>query len=277
MSTLFVSPCAGLGWFPHLPPEIGAVMYPQDALQVCEYYDRLILFNGMLDRWYFETPFLMHPRAAVYIWDPMCDTANAPSEELLDFLTQYYKVFTFDRADADAYGLQYAGPVYWPQELPEAAQAADLLFLGQDKDRLQQLRDTRQTVKNGKLKPSFHVVAHGIAAEKATDWYLGPDHMTYEAYLARLAGANAVLEIIQDGQSGCSQRAMEALFYGRKLVTNNAAVTQEAFYCPENVFILGQDKNLAAWLKRACLPVEDAVRDLYRADNWADRIFEEGT
>ena len=68
---------------------------------------------------------------------------------------------------------------------------------------------------------------------------------------------------------------MEAVWFQKKLITNNPDVIHYDFYCPENVFILGQDKlsTLNAFIDAPyrSLPIE--VAQNYTAEAWLDRML----
>ncbi|QIC76833.1 hypothetical protein FSC17_10625 [Acinetobacter indicus] len=50
---------------------------------------------------------------------------------------------------------------------------------------------------------------------------------------------------MQDGQSGMTLRPVEALFYNRKLLTNNQSVINEPFYHADNILVVKDIDSLS--------------------------------
>jgi hypothetical protein len=123
-----------------------------------------------------------------------------------------------------------------------------------------------------KVAEASQAVADG--AEEAPGWRVGGQRMPYMAYLREMvAPCSAIVDIVRPWQDGFTQRVMEALFYEKKLVTNNPAVREAPFYRPENVFLIGTDADLVGFLHTHMTKLPQDVTDYYRFDNFCDRIF----
>lgn len=61
--------------------------------------------------------------------------------------------------------------------------------------------------------------------------------LSYQNTLKELRSTNCILEIVQEGQTGISWRAMEALVFNKKLLTNNKKMKEFKFYNPEYIQI----------------------------------------
>ena len=70
-------------------------------------------------------------------------------------------------------------------------------------------------------------------------------------------------EIVQPGQGGLTIRTLEALFYNKKLITNNESITEYDFYNADNIFIYKeQDCNIDAlksFLKKNNVIIEQNI------------------
>ena len=100
-------------------------------------------------------------------------------------------------------------------------------------------------------------------------------NIPYEEVQRRISKTNAILEINQAGQIGITLRAMEALFFRKKLITNNAHIIQEDFYNPNNVFIIGKDDMslLKDFLSQPYDTAADSFRNKHTIDAWFSNFF----
>ena len=74
--------------------------------------------------------------------------------------------------------------------------------------------------------------------------------LSYPDYLKKAASSSIILEIMRPGHAGLSLRPLEALFFRKKLITDNPAIRNSEVYHPDNIFILGEDTDLGAFLRR---------------------------
>ena len=93
----------------------------------------------------------------------------------------------------------------------------------------------------------------------------------------RIRRAKAILEVNQKGQVGCTLRALEALFFRKKLITTNLNIQKEDFYNPENIFIYGKDdiRNLHKFVEKPYDEQSDLFRDKRTIDAWFLKFFSE--
>ncbi len=75
--------------------------------------------------------------------------------------------------------------------------------------------------------------------------------------------------------AGLSLRAMEALFFGKKLISNNLEILESDFYNPANIYVLDHDaRSLREFVDCPLEPVDPAIRDRYLLSNWLKRFDE---
>ena len=86
------------------------------------------------------------------------------------------------------------------------------------------------------------------------------------------------MEINKEGQSGLTLRALEALFYKKKLITNNISIMNEMVYNKKNIYIIGVDNNKSVkeFLSEPYFILEnyDDLVSYYSFDSWIKRIYE---
>ena len=99
--------------------------------------------------------------------------------------------------------------------------------------------------------------------------------MEYSEVISHIRKSKAIVEIVQDGQNGLTARALEAMFFETKLITNNKEIRSFNFYDDNNIFIIGEDDNdkLDAFLHTSFRPVEKKALYQYDANGWINNFM----
>ncbi len=101
--------------------------------------------------------------------------------------------------------------------------------------------------------------------------------LSYEENINKVRRSGVVLEINRPGQVGITLRAIEALFFGKKLITTNRDIIHCDFYSSGNIFIWGED-DLSGLSEFLSSPFNDEVKpmiDNYTADYMIERIVKD--
>nr|MCR4860735.1 hypothetical protein [Bacteroidales bacterium] len=99
--------------------------------------------------------------------------------------------------------------------------------------------------------------------------------LPYRAVIDMVKDADILLDIYTDPEAGLSLRPMEAMFFGKKLITNNLGILSADFYSPANIYVLGHDgRSLREFVACPSVLVPPAVRDRYLLSNWLKRFDE---
>ncbi|MFO6297076.1 hypothetical protein [Rahnella selenatireducens] len=67
------------------------------------------------------------------------------------------------------------------------------------------------------------------------------EKLTYKQNIEKIKHSNIILEMNKPGQTGLTLRALEAMAFNKKLITNNASIKNHNFYHPGRIFIWGED------------------------------------
>lgn len=139
--------------------------------------------------------------------------------------------WTFDKNDAKKYNMKY-NPQFYTKDikLETNSQEFDILFLGRAKNRKNEIIALKNKLEQQNLKCKFII----IEDEK--------DYIEYEKYLDLISKSKCILDYNEKGQVGLTLRPMEALFFNKKLITNNSDIKNYDFYNPKNIFILEENK-----------------------------------
>ena len=194
----------------------------------------------------------------IYYCNPVSTTFRHPAEELQAIRALGYRLTSFDPCEAERYGMECTGQYFrYPARRTDEI-SSDCFFCGLPKDRAGLLHDLRTRLESEGMRCDF--VIPRTPSEK----------LTYPRYLDRLARTRCVIDICQGGQTGLTRRPLEALFYDKKLLTNNPQIAAYDFYRPQNVFILGKDSTdrLRAFIESPIAEVPEPVRAAYDVNGW---------
>ena len=146
------------------------------------------------------------------------------------------------------------------------------MFVGRDKGRGKYLQFLQQEFKKQGLDSHFFISKNLEWYEKlfkATDNYL-----PYQTVLDLIGASRAILDIVQEGQTGLTLRPLEALFLNRKLITNNQDIENYDFYDKQNIFILGKDdlSKIAPFIHSPMKHIPQEVKNYYNFSEWLKRF-----
>ena len=196
----------------------------------------------------------------MYYWNVL----NEEYKKILDD-KNIDEFWTFDKQDAKRYGLKYNPQFYTKAiNLKKNDIEKDLVFLGRAKNR-----------KNDLLKLQVQLEDKGIISEFVIS-EKEKDIMPYDKYLTLISKSRCILDYNDEGQTGLTLRPMEALFFKKKLITNNKDIINYDFYNPNNIFVLGLDNidDIKEFIEKEYEEIDEKIIDYYDFEQWLKR-FEE--
>ena len=204
-----------------------------------------------------------------WYWNPILTKGIKPfqiSDEKCD-------KWSFDENDCKKFNLKQNTSFYFDNiTLPINEIINDVVFLGVDKGRRNDLNSIEKEFISLGLKTKFHIVDDNWNDKNYTG---DKTPISYEKYLEMLSRSKAILDFVQVGQSGLTLRPFESIFLNKKLITNDTELIKQDFYNPENVFILGYNsiENLKKFIDSPFIPVKEDIKNKYDVINWLDRFF----
>jgi len=123
------------------------------------------------------------------------------------------------------------------------------------------------------LKPYIHIAPKTKQEYKKNKLY--QRSISYQKILQLIEKSDSILDLLSNPEDGLSLRAMESLFFGKKLITNSLRIAEYDFYKSENIFIIGKDdiEHLPDFLKTPYNQNNQEIIDYYDFDNWVKRFF----
>ena len=177
-----------------------------------------------------------------------------------------FQVYTFDPDDVAEYDLKYNTQVGRKLQVSsgDSGPNMDFYFMGKVKDREIEIRRLEESLKRRGFQTHFIYV------------YSSDMRVSYEDNITFLLSCRCIVEILQSSQAGLTMRPLEALFYRKKLLTNNVRIKEYDFYRKENIFIIGVDSwnGLSDFLFSPYVEVPTKIVDRYTIEGWI-RVFED--
>ncbi|MDF8718064.1 hypothetical protein OU567_00260, partial [Escherichia coli] len=220
----------------------------------------------------------------IWLWNPTAKVMKSTTQ-LLFFINLIKKnkveIWTFDQNDASLYGLKYYNQIYslaMVDLFKQTNNSIDVLFVGQDKERLQLLLMIKQKMDREKLVTYFHIVKDGgVTYTRDEKAFLSDEILSYEDYIHKVQQAKCLLDINQSGQTGLTLRVLEALFFNKKLITNNPNVVKYNFYNSNNIMII-EDKvdnvSFNEFINSSYQEIEQSIKNEYDVEFMLDTIFQ---
>lgn len=233
-------------------------------------YDNIILF---------DTVFLIPPiffakgkktQLSLWIWN----TIEPVEKRRLSIAKLFSNVFTFDPGDSNKYNIGYAEQFYFRNiENYSHSNNHTIFFVGADKGRadiLAQLIDELEDI-----KPSFFILKdHAKKYDKKLIPFLIDERLDYSKVLSNIKKCDIVLDLVKNGQTGMTVRIIEAIFYDKKIISNNLSLVQSDLFETGNIYILGISKgSIKDFIKKDVIPYSSELKEKYSAEHWFDTII----
>jgi len=208
------------------------------------------------------------PQTAVlhlYLWNP----ASYYDEWISDVGSRWH-VWTFSEEESLRHGMLY-GETFYNKDLAFASSVdTDLFFVGLDKGRKFILTQLAQSAKAQGLTADIRIV--DTIRSRFSRAY--SPRMGYDDVRKHIASSRTIIDIVQKGQTGLTQRVVESLFFRKKLITNNQRITKAPFYSRSNIFLLGVDRmeDLGEFV-RSPYEVSEFDADHYDVRKWMERML----
>ena len=156
----------------------------------------------------------------------------------LFFYKVWDEVFTFDPEDAKRYGFTYKGFCTYSKNNTFVNRVPvvmnDVYFSGNTKGgRSEIINSTYRCLSGRGCICKFDVQKKTNKGDTCNGINYVEKWIPYEEVLCRMLESNCILEIIQNNQSGPSLRYFEAIFYNKKLLTNNKNIEDYPYYNPK--------------------------------------------
>lgn len=277
-STLYRNECSEIMY--KLLMERGLPKKMVYSTPVCTAEELLIVFDTKVSPNYLLWLCKRYPdkRIVLWYWNPV----SKPN--ILRLIPRAVEIWSYSRKDCRRYGLLYNTPFYFDSAAKMAEEAyyresinikrntaPQVLFAGREKGRIKKILELGRLMEQNGAVCDFHFMQNGSWGKKRNL----EKHVPYRKILSYVQKSDVLLDYYTDESAGLSLRAMESLFWRKKLVTNNSTIKEYDFYNAHNVYLLGnENRTLKEFFEEPLQEIPSTIRDQYLLSNWLLR-FEE--
>lgn len=185
----------------------------------------------------------LQPRAlfTLYNWDSLQVHDYRPQAPFFD------RVLTFDRQDAERYGFGYL-PLFCQRSMQglrrDCSQPRSIFMVGNigKLERYRVVEEFRRYCARTGIVFRQHLKISPVVGWRLLRAGIWPRKTSLRSIPATrfeqmIESAGAVFDCANHSQAGMTMRLMESLCAGKKIVTNNQAVTREPFFSPDRIHL----------------------------------------
>lgn len=191
-------------------------------------------------------------------------------------------IFSTDRGCCKKYHFKYNHMFYTRDYYqPYSAKYQNrLFFLGADKGRAVYLAALKK-----KLEQSGLICDIRVVTKSGRDFHnpslsgiVTKTSLPYEEYCREIEHSGVLLDMNQKGQKALTMRVMEAIYFSKKLITNNADIIRYPFYNENNIYLLPKKlsqvsaEEIRRFLERPFLPYSEEILSYYDFEHWKNRF-----
>lgn len=157
-------------------------------------------------------------------------------------------------------------------------------FIGINKGRLRIICDFDKKIKGIKklyvLKKKFSLEDFFLNFFPNYKKYMIKKEIRYEKVLKLIFESKCLLEINKKYQEGITLRTLEAIFFQKKLITNNKKMKEYDFYNPKNIYILENTEfsneeiiKVEKFLNEKSEIIDEKILENYTFESWIKKIL----
>lgn len=216
----------------------------------------------------------------VFLWNPV-ETINRTAYSKWEYAHYLHRsgmeIFTFDKGDAIRYHFRAVKQVYRkPKTHSGKSIEYDVFYVGMDKNRAGTLEMLKDEFDKEHISYAIKIMKdkHSVISPKLTSCYVS-SLIPYEETLAMAAKARCIVEILQKGQEGMTLRTLEAVFMGKKLITNNKDILHSSVYSPNNIYVTGynETRSIREFLETPMSNLPPPVVESFDIEHWINQFL----
>lgn len=207
----------------------------------------------------------------LWIWN----TKEKKEIKFVNWIYPFCRIFTFDQQQAKKYNWEYNTQFFlWPN-YTASSNNGTAFFVGKNKNRLDLLNEIAKHLIKANIQCDFNIlVLNNANKDLIKDEWKISKMISYEEILDKSSKCSVIVDVVKEGQSGLTLRVLEALFFGKKLITNNKNICNCDFYSSDNVFIVGVDNwdDFEMFLGSELLQIPNNVKNKYLLETWVNNF-----
>lgn len=195
-------------------------------------------------------------------------------------------IYSTDRGCCKTYHFKYNHMFYTRDYYkPYSAKYKNrLFFLGVDKGRTPYLSALKRKLEKSGLICDIRVVekSNRYSRNPSLSGIVTKTSLSYEEYCREIRHSGVLLDINQKGQRALTMRVMEAIYFSKKLITNNVDIVHYPFYNENNIYLLPKKlsqisaEEIRSFLDKSFQPYTEEILSYYDFEHWKN-CFKSGT
>lgn len=228
-------------------------------------YDQIIVFYRVWSYSVLQYIRKKHKQCKLIFW-----CWNKKEDAIPQEIRECCEVWSFDEADCEKYNLHHNMQFYYPLQIAGSTIEQDVYFVGKEKNRGEDILNTIKMLEEKKYRVKCEILSKN---KEINEKYRIDSPRPYEYVIKEILKSKCILDIGMKNQSGITLRVLEALFYKKKLITNNARAKELPFYCPNNIYILSENnEDLEAFMEGPYDSSVDKYQDEFSIQRWLENF-----
>ncbi|MBO4712838.1 MAG: hypothetical protein J5615_02965 [Fibrobacter sp.] len=213
-----------------------------------------------------ETVMKKGQKKNVFFWNPLTRWSNDEvylKKNLKNFRKRNYHFYSFDPQDCSTYNLVLLKNVNRKFPVEKIEVKHDFYFVGSSKGRKEILSRLEQTLQQKGFSTLFLIIDN-----KA-------DYISLSENIVHSAESACLVEIVSPNQTGLTLRATDALFLGKKLITNCKSIEKMDFYNPKNIYVINDEElpGIENFIREPYEKIDDEIVSQYEINRWIKDNF----
>ncbi len=215
----------------------------------------------------------------VWLWNPISSMTRKNKKLFLSYVRRKkIEVWTFDENDVELYGFLYHDQIHSSSLIKSTVSVYNRAFFsGVDKGRLCTVKGIKKELDEISIDSVVHIVRDkGNNGYTLSDLDVTKDvYLSFDEYLEQVEQSDILIDVAQNNQRGVTLRVVEAFFQNKKLITTNPYVASMDGYCPENIYIYGEERHraLKEFIETPTHVVKDSIKRQYTLKHLLEKMF----
>lgn len=244
-------------------------------LNIAKSVDTIIIFDNNYAPFVVKYLHRLFPKKRLIVWYwNIVATTISPKK----FNRKIVELWSFDKQDCKKYSLKYNTQFYFKEYINKYDSQVikyDTVYLGvlKNKDRLKKVKSIERKLQEENVKFNFFLV-------KGNERFQGVKYspqMKYSDILKIVSEAKCIVDIANLNQVGLSLRPLEAIYFRKKLITDNSEIEREPLFNKNNIFIFNDSttKSISRFTKEPYDMVNhNKLINYYSFEEWLKRFNE---
>lgn len=211
-----------------------------------------------------------------------CDGSNEISDKMNSYKKYFDRIFSFNPPDVKKYKFVFLTNCFFNTLFENKVSVnntyKEIYYLGMwSPDRDKSIDNLNQFLNNSSYKLNAYF---NIASYRNRKNYDGIEFHTqvldYEDYIKKILKKDVIIDLVYQNHKGLSFRFFEALYFNKKIITNNYDVENYDFYNPNNIYICDfkNFNGLNDFLSSDYEMVDENILHKYSFSNWFKTILD---